>query len=377
MKFIDLNRQYQAYKQEIDEAVSNVLESGVFILGPVLEELETSLAAFTGVQKAVGVGSGTDGLLLALMAIGVGPNDTVITTPFSFFATAEAIMLLGAKPVFVDIDPLTYNMDTAHLLHTVEALKNKGERPKAILPVSLYGQCADMDEICETARTADIPVIEDACQSFGATYKNRRSCGLSLMGVTSFFPSKPLGAYGEGGMIFTNDPELADELRSLRVHGQKQHYQHTSIGLNARLDAIQAAVLLTKFKHFPKEIVRRQERAMTYGSLFQQYLPEIQLPHIKPDRTSVFAQYTIRLPDDKRARVVEHLKTRGIPTAIHYPTPLHLQPACAHLNILKGSLPHAEQAAKEVLSLPMHPFMLVQEQEMVVTAIKEALAKGH
>lgn len=376
MKFIDLNRQYQAYKQEIDTAISNVLESGVFILGPVLEELETTLAAFTGVQRAVGVGSGTDGLLLALMAIGVGPNDRVITTPFSFFATVEAILLLGAKPVFVDIDPLTYNMDAAHLLHTVEDLKNKNERIKAILPVSLYGQCADMDEICGIASTVGTPVIEDACQSFGATYKNRRSCGLSLMGVTSFFPSKPLGAYGEGGMIFTNDSELADKIRSLRVHGQQQHYQHTSIGLNARLDAIQAAILLAKFAHFPKELRRRQERATTYASLFQNQLPEIQLPYIKPDRTSVFAQYTIRIPDGKRAMVVEHLKAKGIPTAIHYPTPLHLQPACAHLNIPEGSLPHAERAAKEVLSLPMHPFMLIQEQEMVVAAIKEALGKG-
>lgn len=376
MKFIDLNRQYQAYKQEIDDAISNVLESGVFILGPVLQELETSLAAFTGVQRAIGVGSGTDGLLLALMAIGVGPNDVVITTPFSFFATVEAIMLLGAKPVFVDIDPLTYNMDPAHLRYTIEDFKQKGERPKAVLPVSLYGQCADMDEICEIAKTADIPVIEDACQSFGATYKNRRSCSLGIMGVTSFFPSKPLGAYGEGGMIFTNNPELADKLYSLRVHGQRQHYQHTSIGLNARLDAIQAAVLLAKFKHFPKELVRRQERAMTYTGLFQNHSLEIQLPHIKPDRTSVFAQYTIRILHGKRAMVVEHLKAQGIPTAIHYPTPLHMQPACAHLNIPEGSLPHAEQAAKEVLSLPMHPFMLVQEQEMVVTAIKDALRKG-
>jgi len=377
MKFIDLNRQYQAYKQEIDEAIAQVLESGVFILGPVLEELEQTLAAFVGVQQAVGIGSGTDGLILSLMTLGIGPKDIVITTPFSFFATVGAILLLGARPVFVDIDPLTYNLDPTLLSQTIEACQEKGEKPKAILPVSLYGQCADMDEIQETARKSGIPVIEDACQSFGATYKNRRSCGLSLMGVTSFFPSKPLGAYGEGGMIFTNDPELADELRSLRVHGQKQHYQHTSIGLNARLDAIQAAVLLTKFKHFPKEIVRRHERAMIYNSLFQAHLPQIQLPYIKPDRTSVFAQYTIRIPDGKRTFVVEHLKARGIPTAIHYPTPLHMQPACSHLNIPPGSFPNAEQAAKEVLSLPMHPFMLVQEQEMVVTAIKEALAKGH
>lgn len=375
MKFIDLNRQYQAYKKEIDDAIADVLESGVFILGPVLEELETSLAAFTGVQKAIGVGSGTDGLLLALMAIGVGPNDMVVTTPFSFFATVEAIMLLGAKPIFVDIDPLTYNMDSAHLSHVIELCKEKAEQPKAILPVSLYGQCADMDEIGDIAKGAGIPVIEDACQSFGATYKNRKSCGLSLMGVTSFFPSKPLGAYGEGGMVFTNDPVLADELCALRVHGQKQHYLHSTIGLNARLDAIQAAVLLAKFTHFPKELARRQERAMTYNSLFKQALPDIQLPHIKPDRTSVFAQYTIRIPDGKRSQVVEHLKKQGIPTAIHYPTPLHMQPACAHLNIPAGSLPNAEKAAQEVLSLPMHPFMLVQEQEMVVKAIKEALGK--
>lgn len=373
MKFIDLNRQYQAYKKEIDDAIADVLESGIFILGPVLEHLENTLAAFVGVQRAIGVGSGTDGLLLALMAIGIKPNDIVITTPFSFFATVEAIMLLGAKPVFVDIDPLTYNMDAAHLNHVIELCKERGEHPKAILPVSLYGQCPDMDEIGDLANKAGIPVVEDACQSFGATYKNRRSCGLGLMGVTSFFPSKPLGAYGEGGMVFTNDSLLADEIQALRVHGQKQHYLHSAIGLNARLDAIQAAVLLAKFKHFPKELVRRQERAMTYNTLFQKELPEIQIPYIKPDRTSVFAQYTIRIPNGKRTRVVEHLKAQGIPTAIHYPTPLHLQPACAHLNIPEGSLPNAEQAAKEVLSLPMHPFLLVQEQEMVVQAIKEAL----
>ncbi len=369
MKFIDLDRQYSAYKEEIDGALSRVLESGQFILGPVVEELEKVLADFVGVPYAVGVSSGTDGLLLALMAYGVGPGDEVITTPFTFIATAEVIALLGAVPVFVDIEPDTCNMSVEALQKEVKARMAKGAPLKGIIAVSLYGQCSDMEEISNIAGEYGLFVIEDGCQSFGATYRGRRSCGICGLGVTSFFPSKPLGCYGDGGMVFTSDHEIFERIRMLRVHGQARRYRHEFLGINGRLDALQAGVILAKFPHFKEEVAKRQEVAALYNRLLQEHLPEVRTPVVRDDRTSVYAQYTVRVPAERRDEIQSGMKEKGIPTAIHYPLPLHKQPvfrAHAHLR-----LPEAEMAASEVLSLPMHPFLEPHEQEEIVVAMKE------
>ncbi len=369
MNFIDLNRQYDAYKEEIDAAIFQVVRSGRFVLGEKVRELEDVLAGFVGVDHAVGVSSGTDGLVLGLMAHDVGPGDEVVTTPFTFIATAEAVALVGARPVFADIDPLTYNIDPMFLEDVITQRRRAGARVRCIIPVGLYGQCADMDEINEVARKEGLFVLEDACQSFGASYRGRMSCALSHAGVTSFFPAKPLGAYGDGGMVFTSDAGLAERLRRLRVHGERSRYDHREIGLNARLDALQAAVLLTKFHHFPGEVRARQEAAEIYRELLSARAPELVPPFVKEDRTHVYAQYTIRIPKGRRERVTKAMQERGIPYAIHYPVPLHLQPAFSHLGYKPGDLPRAERAAKEVLSLPMHPFIEAAEQEAVVDAV--------
>lgn len=324
-----------------------------------------------GVRHAVGVGSGTDGLLLSLMALDVGPGDEVITSPFTFFATAGVIALLGARPVFVDIDPVTFNLDHVKLGDLLDAACKQGRRFKAIMPVSLYGQCADMDEIGKVASQYGIPVVEDACQSFGATYKARRSCGLSGMEVTSFYPTKPLGCYGDGGMVFTDDDLIAGRLKSLRNHGQKDRYRHEEIGLNARLDAVQAAVLLVRFSHFEDELPLRQAAATRYEALLSEFQSHVKTPLVLSGRTSVFAQYTIRVAPEGRDGLARSLSEKGIPTAIHYPVPLHIQPAFCYLGIQKGSLPEAESAANEVLSLPIHPFITEGEQVAVVQAIGE------
>jgi UDP-2-acetamido-2-deoxy-ribo-hexuluronate aminotransferase len=372
MKFIDIAGQYRAYRQEIDTAIGEVLESGQFILGDRVEKLEDTLAAFAGVNHAVGVSSGTDGLILALMALDLKPGEEIVTTPFTFAATAEAVSLLHARPVFVDIDPVTFNMDVSRLPAVLEERRHAGATMRGILPVSLYGQCPDMDEINRIARDYGLFVIEDACQSFGARYRGRLSCGLSDIGVTSFFPSKPLGAFGDGGMVFTGDGELADRMNSLRVHGQSGRYRHEEIGLNARLDAIQAAVVLAKFPHFEQELENRGEAADFYGRGIRERVPPLTPPVIMDDRTSVYAQYTIRVPNGLRDRVSEHLGRRGIPTAVHYPCPLHLQPAFRYLGRGEGSFPESEKAAAEVLSLPMHPFLAREEQETVIEALGEA-----
>ncbi|MGQ9499194.1 MAG: DegT/DnrJ/EryC1/StrS family aminotransferase [Dissulfurimicrobium sp.] len=373
MKFIDLNRQYNAYKDEIDEAIRNIIESGQFVLGGVLEKLEAVLARYVGVRHAIGVSSGTDALLIALMAYGIGHGDEVITTPFTFIATAEAICLVGAKPVFTDIDPVTYNMDVVGLESVIKERKAAGARLRAIIPVSLYGQCPDMDEINQVAKAYGLHVIEDACQSFGARYKGRMSCALSDIGVTSFFPSKPLGAYGDGGMVFTDDDEIAKRCFALRVHGQTRPYYHKMIGLNARLDAIQSGILLVKFAHLEEELEKREKVARFYTTGFKESVPIVITPFVQSDRTSVYSQYTIRLPNGRRDKAVEFMKGRGIPVAIHYPRPIHLQPAFKHLGLGPGSLPHSEKAAREVMSLPMHPFISKEEQIRVIEAVKEAL----
>lgn len=362
MRFIDLQTQYHAYRDAIDTAIQTVVESALFINGPQVAQLEAELARFVGVEHAVGFSSGTDSLQAVLMAWGVVPGDEVITTPFTFIATAEVIVLLGAKPVFVDIDPDTLNLDTTQLEAAITP------RTRVIMPVSLYGHCADFDTINAIADRHGLLCLEDACQSFGATYQGRRSCGLSHAGVTSFFPAKPLGCFGDGGMVFTNDGALADRLRIIREHGQVARYQHAIVGFNGRLDTLQAAILLAKIPHFEAEIAARQRVASYYRS---RLASRVRLPVVSPGNLSVYAQFTIRTPE--REAVQRHLTEVGIPTAIHYPAPLHRQAVFAGLGYPEEAFPVANQAAQEVLSLPMHPFLSTDEQDRVVDALLQVL----
>jgi UDP-2-acetamido-2-deoxy-ribo-hexuluronate aminotransferase len=346
MEFVDLKSQYAALKTVIDSRIRAVLEHGQFIMGPEVEELECRLAERTGSRYCVGCASGTDALLIALMALGIGPGDEVATTPFTFVATAETISLLGARPVFVDIDPRTYNLDPKLLEAAITS------RTRAVVVVSLFGQCAEMDAINDLASAHDIPVIEDAAQSFGATYKGRPSCNLSTIGCTSFFPSKPLGCYGDGGACFTNDAALATRMRQIRVHGQDRRYHHPLVGINGRLDTIQAAVLLAKLEVFDAEIAARVRAGTAYSELLRD---AVITPYVEPYNTCVYAQYTIQT--DNRQVLQEELTANGIPTAVHYPVPLHLQPAFYIPRIARGSFPNAEAAAERVISLPIHPYL--------------------
>jgi UDP-2-acetamido-2-deoxy-ribo-hexuluronate aminotransferase len=364
MQFIDLKTQYKQLHAPINARIQAVLEHGQYIMGPEVGELEDALKTFVGTAHCVGVASGTDALMIALMALGVGRDDEVITTPFTFIATGEIIALLGAKPVFVDIDPRTCNIDPSALEAAISP------RTKAIMPVSLYGQCADFDEINAVAQRHGLPVIEDAAQSFGATYKGRRSGGLSRIGCTSFFPSKPLGCYGDGGACFTNDDALAKAMCEIRVHGQDRRYHHPRVGINGRLDTLQAAILLAKLPAFNEEVSARARIGARYTDLIRRECPNVQTPHLEHYNTSVYAQYTVQVDD--RDGTVETLKKAGVPTAVHYPLPLHLQPAFAFLDVSSGSLPHAESAAKRVLSLPMHPYLQDSAQDAVVAALREA-----
>lgn len=358
IEFIDLKQQYQHLKQDIDARIHAVLDHGQYIMGPEVGELEAQLAEYIGVKHCIGVSDGTVALQIAMMALGIGAGDEVITTPFTFIATGEMIALLGAKPVFVDIDPHTYNLDPALLEAAITS------RTKAIMPVSLYGQCADFDRINEIATRHNLPVIEDGAQSFGATYNGRKSCGLSTVGTTSFFPSKPLGCYGDGGACFTNDDELATRMRQIRIHGQDRRYHHPLIGTNGRLDTIQAAVLLAKMPSFADEVAAREQIGARYSELLAAH---VRVPQIAPGSTSVYAQYTVEV--DGREQVVAALKEQGVPTAVHYPIPLNLQPAFAYLGQGKGSFPIAEKAAERVMSLPMHPFLNTAIQDSVVNAL--------
>ncbi|MBN2894364.1 MAG: DegT/DnrJ/EryC1/StrS family aminotransferase [Campylobacterales bacterium] len=361
INFIDLQAQYRAYKEEIDREILEVCESAQFIGGPKIAQLEKSLAEYTDAAHAIACSSGTDALLLALMALEIKPGDEVITTPFTFIATAEVIAFLGAKSVFVDIEEKSYNIDS----HKIEAAIT--ERTKAIIPVSLYGQCADMDAINAIAAKHGLSVIEDACQSFGASYKGKKSCNLSTIGCTSFFPSKPLGCYGDGGAIFTNDDALAQKMRMLLNHGQNARYKHRYIGINGRLDAIQAAVLNVKLKHFDDELALRQKIAARYDDgLFT--CNNVTTPYVKADRDSVYAQYSIRVQD--RDNVAAALSARGIPTAVHYPMALHLQEAFAPLGYKAGDFPISEKISEEIMSLPMSPFLSHEDQEQIIAALK-------
>lgn len=363
MEFVDLKAQYRKLKSGIDTRIQTVLDHGQYILGPEVAELEVRLAARTGAKHCIGAASGTDALLLAMMALGIGPGDEVITSPFTFFATGEMIALLSAVPIFVDIDPETYNIDPAKIEAAITT------RTKAIMPISLYGQCADFDPINEIAARHGVAVIEDAAQSFGGTYKGRESGNLSTIGCTSFFPSKPLGCYGDGGACFTSDDVLAVRMMELRNHGQGSRYHHTSIGINGRLDTIQAAILLAKLEAFDEELAARQQAAATYNELLKD---AVQIPVVRDGYTSPYAQYTIELDD--RDAVQQALQQAGIPTAVHYPVPLHLQPVFKSMDLPEGSFPHAERAGKRVLSLPMHPYLAKDDIARIAGEVCRAVA---
>lgn len=363
MQFIDLKTQYALIENDVLQAIKTVLDHGQYIMGPEITQLEKQLAQFVGVKHAIVNSSGTDALLMALMALELQPGDEVITTAFSFFATAEVISLCQAKPVFIDIDPLTYNMDAGQLEAAITP------RTKAIMPVSLYGQCPDFDAINAIANHYKIPVIEDAAQSFGATYKGKRSCALSTIGCTSFFPSKPLGGYGDSGACFTDDDELAQRMIEIRIHGQNARYCHSRIGINGRMDTLQAAILLEKLKLFENEIVQRQRIAKQY----QELLPDsVKTPVILPENTSVFAQYTIEV--ENRDLFQQKMQENGIPTAVHYPVAMHEQKALQYLQYKQGDFPHSENASKHVISLPMHPYLAESDQNKVAKAVIQALA---
>lgn len=364
MEFIDLKSQYLASRALIDERIHAVLEHGQYILGPEVAELEERLADWTGARHCITVSSGTEALLIALMALGIKPCDEVITTPFSFIAAAEAVLLAGATPVFVDVEAATGNLDARLLADRITA------RTRAIIPVSLYGQPADMDPINTLAERYGIAVIEDGAQSFGATYRGRQSCALSTLGVTSFFPSKPLGCYGDGGALFTDDDGLALAAREIRVHGQSHRYVHTRLGVGGRMDTLQCAVVLAKLERFAWELEQRRRAADYYDALLIHQVPTLSVRH---DRTSVHAQYTVLV--DERARVRSELAAAGIPTAVHYPVPIHHQAAYAHL-AAGQAYPVAEGLAQRVLSLPMGPYLERADALRVAQALIQACRAG-
>jgi len=382
--FANLQYQYQLYKQEIDEAIAKVLNHGKYIMGPEVAKLEENLCNFTNAKNAITCSSGTDALLLAMMALDIKPGDEVITTPFTFIATAETIALLGAKPVFVDIDEETYNIDVNKIEEKITP------KTKAIMPVSLYGQPCNLDEINKIVKkilktkNQKLYTIVDGAQSFGATYKGKAEVHYCDIYTTSFFPAKPLGCFGDGGAVLTNNDELATKMKMLRVHGQDRRYHHKYIGLGARMDTIQCAVVNVKLKHYDKDLKLRQEVAKKYDEVFSSLFlvsskdanqkPETKnqklvLPKIKSDRTSAYAQYSIRVKN--RDKLQAKLKESGIPTAVHYPMPLHLQECFNYLNYKEGDFPVSEKISKEILSLPMNPYLKDKEIEYIVKKVGE------
>lgn len=361
INFIDLQSQYQRYKKEIDEQIQDVLDTSSYIMGSKVIKLEENLAKFTGVKHAIACSSGTDALILALMSIDIKPGDEVITTPFTFIATAEAIAFLGAIPVFVDIDKSTYNIDAIQIEEKIT------DKTKAIMPVSLFGQVSDMDKINEIASKYNIKVIEDAAQSFGAKYKNKNSCNTSDIGCTSFFPAKPLGCYGDGGAIFTNDDDLAEQIRIILNHGQTERYVHNHIGINGRMDAIQAGILDVKLKYYHNEIVKRQQVAKKYN----ENLNNVITPSVNENTMSVWAQYCIRVND--REKVLESCKEKGIPTGVYYPIPLHMQKVFEYLGYKKGDFPITEEVSLNIMALPMSAFLATEEQDYIIDRLNEIL----
>ena len=365
MQFIDLQAQYKKYQPEIDARLQAVLNHGHFILGPEIAELEKILAEYVGVKHCLTIASGTDSLEIALRTLDIGPGHEVITVPFTWISTAEVIGLVGAKPVFVDIEPDTYNLDAALLEKAITP------RTKAIIPVNLFGQMPDYQRLNAIATKHNIPVIEDAAQSFGAAQNGRRSCAMSLIGSTSFFPAKPLGCYGDGGALFTSDDLLADKIRAIRTHGGVKRHEHSLLGMNGRFDTLQAAVLLAKFPHFDAEVEARARIGARYSSLLSAICT---VPSIAPGNSHVYAQYTVRVP--RRDAVGAKMKEAGIPTAVYYPKCLHEQPIFAGCGYKWGDFPVSEKASREVLSLPMHPFLSESDQDKVVAAFKIAKAES-
>jgi len=383
---LDLKRQYQSIKPEIDDAIARVVQSGRFILGPEVEAFEHEIAEKYDVKHAIGVASGTDSLLLSLQALGIGPGDKVILPSFTFFATAGVVHNVGATPVFADIDPKTFNLDPQELKRLLTRDSRLSTPPKAVIPVHLYGQMADMDEIMQIAKEYNIAVVEDAAQAIGATYHSKRlgnsqlsthnsqlACkagAIGNLGCFSFFPTKNLGAYGDGGMIVTNDDALAERVRILRVHGSKPKYYHRMVGVNSRLDALQAAILRVKLPHLDEWTAARQRVAARYDELLQE-VQGIEIPYRAPDRTHIFHQYTIRVLNGQRDALRDYLKEQGIGTFIYYPLPLHSQECFQDLEYSEGDLPHAETASQEALSLPVFPELSEEEQAYVVRAIQD------
>jgi dTDP-4-amino-4,6-dideoxygalactose transaminase len=362
---VDVVGQYNKIKKEIDSTALRVIESGQYILGKEVTEFENEIARYLGVNHAIGCASGTDALMVAMMALGIGPSDEVITTPFTFAATTETIVLLGAKPVYVDIDPQTYNLDPSK----VEAVVTKNT--KALIPVHLYGQAVDMDELMLVANRKGIPVIEDMCQAIGADYKGKKVGGFGAMSCLSFFPSKNLGAFGDAGMIVTNDTLLAEKLRMIVVHGSRVRYKHEILGVNSRLDALQAAMLRVKLPYLDRWIDARRSAALVYNRLFKN--SGIQTPFEASYGKHVFHQYTIRL--NNRDSIVQALTAKKVPHAVYYPIPLHAQEAYSKVGKIKGTFPVTEKAAQEVLSLPMHTELDEEQQTYIVQSVVQAAGK--
>jgi UDP-2-acetamido-2-deoxy-ribo-hexuluronate aminotransferase len=360
MQFIDLKEQYSRYKSEIDARIATVLGHGQYVMGAEIAEIEKVLADFVGTKHCITVSSGTHSLEIALRALGVSEGDEVITVPFTWISSAEVVLLVGARPVFVDIEKASYNLDTNLLERAIT------RHTKAIIPVSLFGQVCNIEAVNDIAEKHGIPVIEDAAQSFGASRNGRFSGGLSKIGSTSFFPAKPLGCYGDGGAIFTSDDILADKMRAVRNHGGLVRHEHYMVGTNGRFDTIQAAVLLAKMPHFSDEIAARSR----IGARYSELLKDVAIvPEVMPGNIHVYAQYTIRLKN--RDEVAAALKAKGIPTAMYYPKCLHEQPVFAPFGYKWGDFPVAEKASREVLSLPMHPFLSEADQNAIVSAVKE------
>lgn len=353
--FANLQYQYKIYKDDIDKAIHSVLDKSNYIMGEEVKIFEENLQTFTGVKHAITCSSGTDALLLAMMALDIQPDDEIITTPFTFIATAETIAFLGAKPVFVDIDEKTYNIDPLKIEEKITS------KTKAIIPVSLYGQPSDMEKIQTVATKHNLKVIVDGAQSFGATYKGKTDSNLGDISTTSFFPAKPLGCFGDGGAVFTNDDILASKIKSLRVHGQNKRYHHKYIGMGGRMDTLQCAIVNVKLKHYKKDLALRQKVAQKYTQVLQE--KDIILPFIDKGCTSAFAQYSIRVKN--RDKVQAKLKEAGIPTAVHYPMPLHLQECFSYLGYVKGDFPIAERVSEEIMSLPMNPYVSDDEIEYI------------
>jgi UDP-2-acetamido-2-deoxy-ribo-hexuluronate aminotransferase len=366
MRFIDLHAQQERIRSKIEENIKRVLDHGQYIMGPEIQELEEKLAHFVGTRHAVAVASGTDALLISLMAYGVGRGDAVITTPFTFIATGEVIQLLGAVPVFADIQPDTFNIDPQCLEAVIQKTRKEGKLNLCgIIPVDLFGQPADYDEINALARQHGLFVLQDAAQSFGGIYKGRRACSHADAAATSFFPAKPLGCYGDGGMIFTHSTELHEKLASIRIHGKgASKYDNVRIGVNGRLDTLQAAILLAKMEIFEEEMELRQTVAKRYQEGLQ---PPAKAPAVKEYNVSAWAQYSLLHP--QRDQVIDQLKRQGIPTAIYYPTPLHLQEAFAHLGYREGDFPISEEVSERIFSIPMHPYLTREDQDKIIDII--------